>query len=170
MHLHLRATKTTAWLAICAVLPLLAACGGGGGPAGYAPFGNVDGAPNSNFSSTSPAAGTSGAGTNTGASAGTTTNSPTGRAYQVIYRVTGTTPTASVLYTKPAGGTESFDPVSLPWMKTVSGVQNDFLYLTASIPPAGGNLRVEIWVEGRLVKFAEAGGAFQIATTTEVCC
>lgn len=165
MHLHTRILRVARWIVPCAALSIFAACGGGGGPAGYAPFGNVDGAPNANFSNTSPAGGTN----STGTTPGTATSQP-GRVYQVIYRITGTAQTAAVLYTKPDGGTESFDPVPVPWLKTVTGLEQDFLYLTASVPPAGGNLRVEIWVDGRLVKFAEAGGAFQIATTSQVCC
>lgn len=157
--------RPRAWMAVAAALPLLVACGGGGGPAGYAPFGNINGgpAPGTGAPVTAPVA------TPAPGFISTPTPAPI-ITYAVTYRVTGDTPTAGVLYSKPDGGTESFDPVDLPWTKTFTALEGDFLYISADIPPEGGTLKVEILVDGRVFRFANAGGAFQGATASELCC
>ena len=95
----------------------------------------------------------------------TTTNSTQKSSYQVTYRVSGSTSSASLTYQNASGGTDQKD-VSVPWEESFSATPGAFLYLSAQNQSEYGALKAEILLDGIAVQSGEADSAYGIASAS----
>ena len=81
---------------------------------------------------------------------------------------------ASLTYANATGGTEQLGLVYLPWSMKFTAESGAFLYLSAQAqgisvrPSAAMDIRVQIKVNGVVVKEATSRGAFTIATVSGI--
>jgi hypothetical protein len=83
--------------------------------------------------------------------------------YQVVYRVSGTTSSASLTYQNAQGGSEQKE-VRLPWQLSLTGRSGQFLYMSAQNSMQSGTVICEIMLNGVSVKTSTSEGAYKIAT------
>lgn len=87
----------------------------------------------------------------------------------VTYHVVGEgTDSASLTYENSEGGSQQ-ETVRLPWQKTFSVQEGDFLYISAQNQDDRGTIAVQIRVDGRDFKTSQSSGAYTIATASGSC-
>lgn len=89
--------------------------------------------------------------------------------HRVTYEVGGTAKSISLTYTNESGGTEQRE-VDLPWSKTFSARDGDFLYISAQDQGGSGDVMAYIIVNGNTKKSAHSSGPYTIATSSYTCC
>jgi hypothetical protein len=83
--------------------------------------------------------------------------------HSVMYKVYGTTTSASLTYQNAQGGTEQKD-VRLPWQLSLTGRNGQFVYISAQNNMESGSVACEIFLDGVSVKQSSSNGAYKIAT------
>jgi hypothetical protein len=87
----------------------------------------------------------------------------------VVYRVSGTTDSASLTYINSQGGTVQ-ETITTPWTKTYTMKADDFLYVSAQNQNASGSITSEILINGVTFKTTTSTGSYVIATASGSCC
>lgn len=93
----------------------------------------------------------------------------TQKSHRATYEVGGTAKSVSLTYTNESGGTEQRE-VDLPWSKTFSVRDGDFLYISAQDQGGSGDVMAYIIVNGNTKKSAHSSGPYTIATSSYTCC
>ncbi len=83
--------------------------------------------------------------------------------FNVTYRVTGSTSSASLTYQNAQGGSEQHD-VTLPWSTSLSVDRGDFLYLSAQNESSFGDVTCEILINNVPFKASSSTADYGIAT------
>ncbi|GAA0938701.1 serine/threonine-protein kinase [Actinocorallia libanotica] len=78
---------------------------------------------------------------------------------KIVYSVTGSAPTVSVLYMHPEGGSASqqADP---PWTKKFEVAKYTFLHVSGNTGTSGGSVRCRISIDGKVVQERSGSGRF----------
>jgi RNA polymerase subunit RPABC4/transcription elongation factor Spt4 len=87
----------------------------------------------------------------------------------VVYEVDGSATSASLTYQNGQGGTEQ-EKVVLPWRKSITVKERDFLYISAQNQDKYGDIVVHIIADGEEIKRSSASGAYSIASASGSCC
>lgn len=91
------------------------------------------------------------------------------KSYRVTYEVGGTAKSVNLTYTNESGGTEQRN-ADLPWSKTFSARDGDFLYISAQDQGGSGDVVAYIILNGNTKKSAHSSGPYTIATSSYTCC
>lgn len=83
--------------------------------------------------------------------------------YRVRYNVAGTARAGSMVWENSQGGTEMGD-YRLPWDKTFTFEEGDFVYISAQNQGETGSIICQIWVNGVKWKESTSTGAYSICT------
>ncbi|MHB8086256.1 MAG: MmpS family transport accessory protein [Dehalococcoidia bacterium] len=83
----------------------------------------------------------------------------------VMYEVVGTATAVDIQLTNPAGGTDEYQDVGLPWRFTYGGFDNSQAYIYAHNNTEDGSITVNIYVNGKIERTATSSGSYATAVT-----
>lgn len=87
--------------------------------------------------------------------------------HSVTYKVTGSTPSASLTFNNSGGDSQQISNAPLPWSQSFTMTSGTFMYISAQNDHGSGMIEVEIDVDGVVRKQSHSEGAYTIADTSE---
>jgi hypothetical protein len=86
--------------------------------------------------------------------------------YSMEYSVTGTASSVDITYVNEDGGTSQISDATVPWSYSFTGIEDNFVYISAQNNGKTGTVTVTIYKSGKKFKSGTSTGAYVIASAS----